>query len=234
MNWIKSFIAQPKKTAAKFMKKLGVNYELTKDEETESVSLKVPVPDNVENLKIEEGRTPEETAIFARSVQRTDEAPLIETPDPVLQSPKGSLPKPTNAYDDLKEPREIAYYPAGKNPYSGSQGSKPNIEAIRQWVENTKVATSSNFILSEEFGKKSGFIYGKSGKELEQAVDEITYKVARKIWYVGRKPRWMHDDDWQKETKHMRPVEGSFSENENWGGNFPYGETYKYESGKFL
>ena len=168
MGWIKGLIAAPKIAVAKVMKILGVNYKLSKDKKTLTISK----PDNVENFKIEEGNTPTETAILAKSVQRTDEAPLIETPDPVLQSPKGSLPKPTNAYDDLKEPREIAYYPAGKNPYGrGNEGGKPNIEAIRQWVSNTKVATSSNFILSEEFGKKSGMIYGKSGKELEKAID---------------------------------------------------------------
>ena len=44
----------------------------------------------------------------------------------------------------------------------------------------------------------------------------------------------MSDDDWQEDTKDMRPAEGSFSKNEDWGGKFPYGETYKYDSGKFL
>jgi len=61
----------------------------------------------------------------------------------------------------------------------------------------------------------------------------ITYKVARKIWYVGRKPASISDMDWNEQTKDMRPPEGSFSKNENWGGNFPYGETYKYVSGSF-
>jgi hypothetical protein len=236
MGWIKGLIAAPKIAAAKILEKFGIPHELTKDKQTGNISLKVRgVPDNVEKLEIKEGNTPTETAYVAKSVVRPDEAPLIELSDAVLQSPKGSLPKPTNAYDDLKEPREIAYYPAGKNPYGrGNEGGKPNIEAIRQWVSNTKVATSSNFILSEEFGKKSGMIYGKSGKELENAIDEVTYKVARKIWYVGRKPRYMSDDDWQEDTKDMRPAEGSFSKNEDWGGKFPYGETYKYDSGKFL
>ena len=32
----------------------------------------------------------------------------------------------------------------------------------------------------------------------------------------------------------MRPAEGSFSKNEKWVNGFPYGETYKYRSGKYL
>jgi hypothetical protein len=195
--------------------------------------VEIPVPKNVENIKVSSDITTEELGMFvSQSLQNVQRAPLTEPPDVVLRREK-ALPKVTNPRDDLDEPRELAYYPAGRNPYGGGQGSKPNIEAIRQWVSNTKVATSSNFILSEEFGEEAGFIYGKSGKELEDEIDKIAYKVARKIWYVGRKPMSMSDVEWQEETKNMRPQEGSFSENENWGGNFPYGETYKYVSGSF-
>jgi hypothetical protein len=192
----------------------------------------MPPAPNVEGFSVSEDASMKERAIAISSAQTLGgKAELIEPSDIILNSPR-ALPKPTNAYDDIKEPREIAYYPAGRNSYGGGdQGSKPNIPAIRQWVANTKVATSSNFILSEDFGEKSGFIYGKSGKELEDAIDKIAFKVARKIWYVGRKPSTMSDIEWDQNTKHMRPAEGSFAKNEDWGGKFPYGETYIYRSG---
>ncbi len=195
--------------------------------------VEIPVPKNVENVKVSSDITTEELGIFvSQSLQDVLRAPLTEAPDTVLKS-EPKLPKITNPEDDIQEPRDIAYYPAGKNPYGGSEGKKPNIEAIRQWVENTKVGNASNITLTEEFGEEFGFIgWGFSDKELDKAIDEVTFKVARKIWYVGRKPSTMTDMQWDEATREMRPVEGSFSKNEKWTNGFPYGETYKYQSGK--
>lgn len=195
--------------------------------------VEIPVPKNRDNVKVSSDITSEELGTYvAQSLQDVQRAPLTEAPDPVLKSER-ALPKITNPEDDIQEPRDIAYYPAGKNPYGGSDGKKPNIEAIRQWVENTKVGNASNITLSEEFGEEFGFIgWGFSEKELDKAIDEVTFKVARKIWYVGRKPSTMTDMQWDEATREMRPAEGSFSKNEKWVNGFPYGETYKYESGK--
>jgi hypothetical protein len=195
--------------------------------------VEIPVPKNRDNVKVSSDITSEELGTYvSQSLQDVQRAPLTEAPDPVLKSER-ALPKITNPEDDIQEPRDIAYYPAGKNPYGGSDGKKPNIEAIRQWVENTKVGNASNITLSEEFGEEFGFIgWGFSEKELDKAIDEVTFKVARKIWYVGRKPSTMTDMQWDEATREMRPAEGSFSKNEKWVNGFPYGETYKYESGK--
>ena len=195
--------------------------------------VEIPVPKNRDNVKVSSDITSEELGTYvSQSLQDVQRAPLTEAPDPVLKSER-ALPKITKPEDDIQEPRDIAYYPAGKNPYGGSDGKKPNIEAIRQWVENTKVGNASNITLSEEFGEEFGFIgWGFSEKELDKAIDEVTFKVARKIWYVGRKPSTMTDMQWDEATREMRPAEGSFSKNEKWVNGFPYGETYKYESGK--
>jgi hypothetical protein len=196
--------------------------------------VEIPVPKNRENLKVSSDITSEELGTYvAQSLQDVQRAPLTEASDAVLKAER-SLPKITNPEDDTQEPRDIAYYPAGKNPHGrGNEGKKPNIEAIRQWVSNTKVGNASNITLSEEFGEEFGFIgWGFSDKELDKAIDEVTFKVARKIWYVGRKPSTMTDIQWDKATREMRPAEGSFSKNEKWANGFPYGETYKYESGK--
>jgi hypothetical protein len=126
-----------------------------------------------------------------------------------------------------------AYFPAG-----GLNGNKrPNISAIRIWVAATKVGLDkpqSYMKITEEAGEAFGYIpNGMTKKAREYQIDKITYLVARKIWYVGRKPAAINDVDWDKMTKHMRPAEGTFHHkgNDEWGGNFPYGETYKYRSG---
>tara|TARA_R110000851_G_scaffold89242_1_gene194550 strand:+ start:87 stop:818 length:732 start_codon:yes stop_codon:yes gene_type:complete len=196
--------------------------------------VEVPIPKNKENVKVSSTITTEEQGSYVANVlQDVKRAPLTEPSDIVLKAER-SLPKKTTANDDIKESRDIAYYPAGKNPNGGSEGKKPNLEAIREWVSNTKVGLSSNITLHEEFGEEFGFIhgFGFSQQELDEAIDSVAYKVSRKIWYVGRKPAYMTDIQWQDETKDMRPVEGSFSKNEKWTNGFPYGETYKYQSGK--
>ena len=127
-----------------------------------------------------------------------------------------------------------AYFPAG-----GLNGnpSRPNISAIRLWVEKTKVGQNkpqSNWNISEEVGEAFGYIPNGMTVEAERKrVDKIAYLVARKIWYVGRKPAALNDVEWNDMTKNMRPAEGTFhlTGRDEWGGNFPYDETYKYRSG---
>lgn len=223
------FVATANRTTAKVIQKKGGSaYVSNKGQDVE-----IPVPENRKDVKVSSDITTEELGTFvSQSLQDVQRAPLTEAPDPVLKSER-KLPKITNPEDDIQEPRDIAYYPAGKNPYGGSEGKKPNIESIRQWVENTKVGNASNITLTEEFGEEFGFIgWGFSDKELAKAIDEVTFKVARKIWYVGRKPSTMTDMQWDEATREMRPAEGSFSKNEKWINGFPYGETYKYQSGK--
>ena len=196
--------------------------------------LEIPIAGDKKDVKISSDITSEELGTYvSQSLQDVQRAPLTEASDAVLKAER-SLPKITNPEDDTQEPRDIAYYPAGKNPNGrGNEGKKPNIEAIRQWVANTKVGNASHISLTEEFGDEYGMIgWGFTDGELKKAIDEVAFKVARKIWYVGRKPSSMSDIQWDKETKEMRPAEGSFSKNEKWANGFPYGETYKYQSGK--
>jgi hypothetical protein len=229
MGWIDGLLALSKIAASKIMKTFGVNHTLSKDGKT----LKVNTPKSRKNVNFVKNITPFETAMVARGLQDPDGAIKTEPPNVVLES-KRSLPPITNPYDDIKAHRDIAYYPAGKNPHGrGDEGKKPNIEAIRQWVENTKIGNASHITISENFGKEYGFVgWGFSDKEKENAINEVAFLVARKIWYVGRKPSSMTDDEWQEETKDKRPPEGSFNYRggEKWN-DFPYDETYMYRSG---
>jgi len=189
----------------------------------------IPVPKHTKDLKISPDSTTFEQAVFiAKSVQKVDETPFAEPPDIVMNA-KTTKPSRINTYPEPSpEGWAYAYYPAG-----GNTGKRPNIEAIRTWVENTKVGNASSWSITEEFGEAFGFIgWGFTPEEKKKKIDEVTYKVARKIWYVGRKPNTMTDSEWQEETKDMRPPEGSFNYRgeEKWN-NFPYDETYMYRSG---
>ena len=76
--------------------------------------------------------------------------------------------------------------------------------------------------MTAEFGDAFGYISSNlTQAQQKKKIDEVTFKVARKIWYVGRKPSSMDDNEWDEATKDMRPPEGSFSSNEEWNGNFP-------------
>tara|TARA_R110002051_G_scaffold296175_1_gene362182 strand:- start:136 stop:837 length:702 start_codon:yes stop_codon:yes gene_type:complete len=193
----------------------------------------MPKPKNTGKVTYSEDIKPFEKGVMdATSVQRKDIVIYIDTPD-VVAEPEPTHPKPiVTKYPQLGDETgwKYAYYPAG-----GRSGKRPNMDAIRTWVENTKLGASSNFTMSESFGEEYGYIpFHLSTEKKKQKVKEIAYKVARKLWYVGRRPYWMTDVEWQAETKDMRPPEGSFNYKveEKWN-NFPYDETYKYDTGKY-
>tara|TARA_R110000744_G_scaffold174299_1_gene293106 strand:+ start:297 stop:986 length:690 start_codon:yes stop_codon:yes gene_type:complete len=146
---------------------------------------------------------------------------------------KPSEVKPTENPEDFKG----AYFPAG----GLNGGRRPNIAALRLWVQANKIGQdkfqgepNSNFKIDKSFQEAFGYVpNGLTIKEREYEIDRITYLVARKIWYVGRKPSSMNDPQWDELTRDMRPAEGSFhhKNSDEWGGSFPYGQTYKYRSG---
>lgn len=99
-------------------------------------------------------------------------------------------------------------YPAGKkSPTDQTQGKRPNIDAIKKWVEDVKLAGKSQRELEQEYNR----IYEQDSmemwdnKKMERMIDSIAFMVSRKIWYVGRKPSSMSDEQWENDTKHMRP-----------------------------
>ena len=122
-------------------------------------------------------------------------------------------------------------------------GTKVNIDAIEDWVINVKsrsdpvlqAAQQADFLnkLGGLGGLPRGKYKGKRGSPqtpYQQAVDRTVYRVARKIYYVGRKPTTMTPEEWDDLTRHERPEEGTYSKNESWE-NFPYGPNYEYRSG---
>jgi hypothetical protein len=97
-------------------------------------------------------------------------------------------------------------------------GTKVNINAIEEWVRNVKVLNDpmlQDVINTEMF---------------DSYVDSTVYKVARKLYYVGRKPRSTTPEEWDSLTRHMRPAEGTYSSGDVWD-EFPYGADYEYRGG---
>ena len=130
---------------------------------------------------------------------------------------------------------ELSYYPAGKRGRRGKEHhGKPNIDVIKMWVKDTKLAGKSQMQLEDEYRRVRGSEGNVSWDDdkYEALVDSIAYLVARKLWYVGRRSSRETDVQWDEHTSHMRPPEGSYEPNEDWGGNFPYGEEYTYTSGE--
>ena len=67
---------------------------------------------------------------------------------------------------------------------------------------------------------------------LDRAVDRVAFKVARKIYYVGRKPPTMTPEEWDIYIADKKPEPGTYSKNEDWGDRgFPYGNDYKTRDG---
>lgn len=130
---------------------------------------------------------------------------------------------------------ELSYYPAGKKGRRGKEHhGKPNIDVIKMWVKDTKLAGKSQIQLEDEYRRVRGSEGNVSWDDdkYEALVDSIAYLVSRKLWYVGRRSSRETDEQWDEHTSHMRPPEGSYEPNEDWGGNFPYGEEYTYTSGE--
>ena len=147
--------------------------------------------------------------------------------------------------DDWRKP----IYPAGRSdPNSSTYGNKPNIQMIEQWVEDVKFAGKSQRELEQEYNimyDQESMGTGWDKKKMDRLIKSVGYVVARKIWYVGRKPSGMSDIEWERDTKHMRPDDQSFDAGfkkqygrqvylkEEWGdmGNPYLQEEYSYTSG---
>ena len=106
-------------------------------------------------------------------------------------------------------------------------GTKVDIEALEDWVMTTKI--NSDPVLQEARASVDMFVGGDGEVEtaLERAVDSTVFKVARKIYYVGRKPPYMTPEEWDQVILNERPTE-PYSKNET---SHPYGSDYKYRQG---
>ena len=139
----------------------------------------------------------------------------------------GEIDKPKYAYDeDFETEDQKKSSPADANKMI-LPGTKVDIEALEDWVMTTKI--DSDPVLQEARGSVDMFVGGDGEVEtaLERAVDSTVFKVARKIYYVGRKPPYMTPEEWDQVILNERPTE-PYSKNET---SHPYGSDYKYRQG---
>ena len=114
-------------------------------------------------------------------------------------------------------------------------GSHVDIDALKEWIVTTKVNRDPDLQKAIEYDhlKISGDLSGYWTSSLEREIDRIAFKVARKIYYVGKKPPTMTPEEWDIYIADKRPEPGTYSKNENWGPRgFPYGPDYKYREGR--
>ena len=214
------------------------------------IELDYPTPNDVKNFEAWESAT--EAEIDNAIAQMQDYNIERDPTDMWLESFIGkrsvkSIPEQVKK-DTTPDSYKKGWYPAT---------ARPNITAIKHWVEHVKIAGMSDEEVIEEYYKE------KDTPNMEQfmnvaenfkkhmrtinfspnehqrnpvttkklLIDAIAYKVSRKLWYVGRKPNHMTDHEWNEHTKHMRPSEGSYGRKDEWG-DFKYTVNYKYHSGE--
>lgn len=148
----------------------------------------------------------------------------FEPRDKVLE-PNATAETGAEKYEQLPEEYSKTIYPATV---------KPNIDAIIKWVITEKMDNMEDIELMLEAYEVDDINDIESFDDYEQKLDRMAdraaYKVARKIWYVGRKPANMTDKQWNDLTRHMRPAEGTFGGGDKWD-NFKYDFDYEYTSG---
>ena len=145
-----------------------------------------------------------------------------------------SIDDPKYAYDEDYEMGEaeqgalpISYADKGIPP-----GSRLSSESLKEWIMTKKInedpvlqaAASADFL---NINRDNEWV-----SMLDRAVDETAFRIARKIYYVGRKPASMTPEEWDIFIEGKKPVPGSYSKNETWSGReFPYGNNYTYRQG---
>jgi len=187
--------------------------------------VKITLPKGTTNFKIDTPNTLLSLINLADSMFKPKEALYEEPPDAAIMNRSGKFP-------EEKLPEGYARYilPAGKN----IGGKKVNIDRIKEWVQKVKMSGKTNEDVLNEYNELNGRerTTALSPRQRHALADSIALKVARKIWYVGRRPSELTDWDWNEMTKRMRPPKGSYSRNEKWTNvKFPYTQAYVYRSG---
>ncbi len=137
---------------------------------------------------------------------------------------EAKIDEPKYEYDaDFEEKKLFT-----KNRYEEMRGAiypgkRVNIDAIENWVRTVKAF--SDPLLQDVINTDL----------FDSYVDRVVHKVARKIYYVGRKPKSVTPEEWDDLTRDMRPAEGTYARGESWGKNveFPYTREYTYRSGYY-
>lgn len=185
--------------------------------ELNGVAYTVPAGTNPDQIMISKNMSDTELIGYMESITNKEEN--IKENDPPDYALLGNWDTKRQQWhnSDINYPDgwRTPIYPGGKSDVTSSAlGKKPNIQMIRQWVEDVKLAGKSQSELDREYNGMYNQMEQTepwSKEKMDRLVNSIAFVVARKIWYVGRKPSGMSDIEWDRDTKHMRPDEGTYS-----------------------
>lgn len=187
-------------------------------EHAEEIRVETPFPDEVlpETVEFADDISWEEEAIMIASMQNNNIEDDI--PDQVLRG------ESVDEDDELEF--EDGWYPDEGN-------KRPHIESIKEWIRNVKWSNMNDYDLYVEYRERFGLEPTKrqriSYSQKETLLDSTAFLIARKQWYLGRKPSSMTDWEWNERTRFKRPPAGSFSKNDYMYK--AYDQNYVYESG---
>lgn len=179
--------------------------------------LKINTPTGVDDVQLNDVSGLLELADRLEAMFKPKENIYDEPPDVAIVKKSGQFP-------EEKLPEHYRHYIMPK--------TRVDMYRIKEWVR-TKKLNSQNLI--SEYNKWRGTSVDEVTSTMEDwLVDSIAFRIARKIWYVGRKPAELTDHEWHMITHKMRPRKGTFSKNEIWVNvKFKWTQKWEYESGKF-
>ena len=146
----------------------------------------------------------------------------------------GEIDQPRYKYDeDFEEGLNQELMADG---YQGiDPGTHVDIDALRDWVRTTKINRDEDLqdaLRHDVLKLPVNLDRGLWASSLDKAVDHVAFKVARKIYYVGKKPPTTTPEEWDIYIADKKPEPGTYSKNEDWGERgFPYGVDYKTREG---
>ena len=145
-----------------------------------------------------------------------------------------SIDDPKYAYDEDYEmgEEEQRALPISYTDKAIPPGSRVSIDGLKEWIVTKKINEDSDL----QAAASADFLNVNRSNEwvsmFDRVVDQTAFRVARKIYYVGRKPASMTPEEWDMFIVGKKPVPGSYSKNESWSGReFPYGNHYTYRQG---
>lgn len=179
--------------------------------------LKINTPTGVDDVQLNDVSGLLELADRLEAMFKPKENIYDEPPDVAIVKKSGQFP-------EEKLPEHYRHYIMPQ--------TRVDMYRIKEWVR-TKKLNSQNLV--SEYNKWRGTSVDEVTSTMEDwLVDSIAFRIARKIWYVGRKPAELTDHEWHMITHKMRPRKGTFSKNENWVNvKFKWTQKWEYESGKF-
>lgn len=207
MNYEQYFLTK----SAKLLRDRGFSVRRTKNR------LKINTPDGVDNVNLSNVSGLLDLANRLEAMFKPKENIYNEPPDVALVQKSGQFP-------EEQLPEHYRHYIMPQ--------TRVDMYRIKQWVRDVKL-TSQNRV--SEYNKWRGTSVDTiTNTQEENLIDSIAFRIARKIWYVGRKPAELTDSEWHMITHKMRPKKGTFSRNERWSNmKFPYTQNWQYRSGSY-